>query len=96
MNNWIGETENCKMKSAVTGGSFIRKLYIVPKSALVDEVVSVKVIGLVPSQPVTLLATVEDNGKRFYSTAWYTSDSLGIVDVTTMPSAGGTYVSLHC
>ena len=66
-----------------------------PQSALVDEPVSVRVSGLTPHQTVTLLATLEEQGDKFYSLAWYTADRDGNVDVTAMPSHGGSYVSSY-
>ena len=65
-----------------------------PPSSLVDDPLAVTVTGLTPGHHVTLTATLEDDGKRFYSWAWYTADSQGDVDVTVMPSTVGTYVRI--
>ena len=71
-------------------------LHIYPAECLVDDTVSIVVTGLTAGQKITICATLEDDGKRFYSAAHYTADSQGIVDVSKLPSTGGTYVSIIC
>ena len=66
-------------------------LRVAPTSALVDEDVVIVIEGLECHQAVTLVALLRDEKISLMSYAHYTADRQGTVDVTAMPSLGGTY-----
>lgn len=67
---------------------------VVPKTALVDEVVKIVVSRLRPFQKVTVEAHVEEDNKRFASYAHFVANQNGKVDLTQHPSLGGSYTSM--
>ena len=66
-------------------------LQVEPKRAMIDEPVRITVTGLKPQQPVTLAASVKDDGPMFRSYSYYLADSYGNVDLGAHASFGGTY-----
>ena len=78
---------------------FIRmmaRIVLSPPQALVDEVVRVVVRGLNPRQRVTVSTLLEERRKAYTSSGLFTADSKGNVDLSKMPSQGGTYTGKIC
>ena len=71
------------------------ELHATPERSLVDEVLHIRVTGGNAEQPITLLARMEDEGKRFFSYAHYLSDSQGEIDLTKSASQGGFYTGQY-
>ncbi|XP_012493756.1 PREDICTED: bile acid-CoA:amino acid N-acyltransferase-like [Propithecus coquereli] len=72
------------------------QLTATPLTALVDEPVHIRATGLTPFQVVSLQASLRDeNGKMFYSRAYYRANEVGEVDLERDSSLGGDYVGLH-
>ena len=67
------------------------QLYVTPERSLVDEVLHIRVTDGDADQPITLLARMDDEGKRFFSYAHYRTDSHGQIDLTKSASQGGFY-----
>lgn len=67
------------------------RINVIPKTALVDEVVKIAVSSLRPSQKVTVVACVEEDNKKFGSYAHFEASKNGLVDVSQHPSLGGSY-----
>ena len=59
------------------------------------EVLHIRVTGGNADQPMTLLARMADDGKRFFSYAHYLTDSRGHVDLTKSASQGGLYTGYN-
>lgn len=62
-----------------------------PTSALVDEEVTIVMHGLERHQAVTLVSVLLEEKIKMMSYAHYEADENGVIDVTTMPSIGGSY-----
>lgn len=72
------------------------QLIATPSNALADEPVSIRVIGLPPSQIVTIRATLKDEKENvFQSKAFYKANEAGEVDLEQASSLGGDYVGIH-
>src|SRR5215213_3723280 len=67
-------------------------LTVEPASALLDEPVVIRLTGLVPAERVSLTATMTDHfGRQWHSSATFTADSRGIIDVPTQAPIAGSY-----
>ncbi len=65
---------------------------VFPKQALVDEAVHVRVLGLMPSEKVTVHAECTDfRNQRWESHADFQVDRNGIVDLASLAPVSGTY-----
>ena len=65
---------------------------IEPPNALIDERVSIRVLGLEPDQTVVLRARMRDDVERDWSSyATLRADATGVVDVSSQPALSGTY-----
>lgn len=62
-----------------------------PASALVDDDVSIVIGGLEGHQAVTVVSILKEEKVKMMSYAHFEADDDGVVDVTTMPSIGGSY-----
>ena len=71
------------------------ELHSAPENALVDDVLHIQVTCGNADQPITLLARMEDVGKRFFSYAHYLTDSRGEIDMTKSASQGGLYTGQY-
>ncbi|XP_051017923.1 bile acid-CoA:amino acid N-acyltransferase [Acomys russatus] len=72
------------------------QLIATPSNALADEPVSIRAIGLPPSQMVTIKATLKDEKENlFQSKAFYKANEAGEVDLEQASSLGGDYVGVH-
>lgn len=72
------------------------QLIATPSNALADEPVSIRAIGLLPSQIVTIKATVKDEKDNlFQSIAFYKANEAGEVDLEQASALGGDYVGVH-
>lgn len=72
------------------------QLIATPSNALADEPVSIRAIGLPPSQIVTITATVKDEKENlFQSKAFYKANEAGEVDLEQASALGGDYVGVH-
>ena len=58
---------------------------------LVDDLIHIRVIGLIPGSRVTILASLKEKGQEFGSSACFSADDNGTVDVSQQPSIEGTY-----
>ena len=58
---------------------------------LVDDLIHIRVLGLIPGSRVTILATLKEKGQEFGSSACFSADDNGTVDVSQQPSLDGTY-----
>ena len=68
------------------------ELQVTPRTCNIDEKVHIQVTGLRPEQDVTLAARVDtSDGGVFVAHAFFTADIQGIMDLTRMPSLGGTW-----
>src|SRR5262245_8055611 len=71
------------------------RIEITPSTALVDEKVSIRLIGATPSQPVTLRARAQDDRQVVWeSHATFRADNGGMVDVALQKPITGTYRDL--
>ncbi|ELW68420.1 Acyl-coenzyme A amino acid N-acyltransferase 2 [Tupaia chinensis] len=72
------------------------QLVATPASALADEPVHIRATGLLPSQVVTIKASLKDEkGNMFWSKALYRANEAGEVDLKQTPALGGDYVGIH-
>ncbi|XP_031232625.1 bile acid-CoA:amino acid N-acyltransferase [Mastomys coucha] len=72
------------------------QLIATPSNALADEPVSIRATGLLPSQIVTIQATVKDEKENlFQSKAFYKANEAGEVDLEQASALGGDYVGVH-
>ena len=84
-------------------------IQIDPNPALMDEMTTVRILGLSPYQEVTVVTTMKLVDVPFISHAMYRADEHGHVDFTKHPSYGGSYtgnimvilicitlISFHC
>ncbi|XP_032764565.1 acyl-coenzyme A amino acid N-acyltransferase 2 [Rattus rattus] len=72
------------------------QLIATPSNALADEPVSIRAIGLPPSQIVTITATAKDEKENlFQSKAFYKANEAGEVDLEQASALGGDYVGVH-
>ncbi|XP_052031437.1 acyl-coenzyme A amino acid N-acyltransferase 2-like [Apodemus sylvaticus] len=72
------------------------QLIATPSNALADEPVSIRAIGLLPYQIVTIMATVKDEKDNlFQSKAFYKANEAGEVDLEQASALGGDYVGVH-
>ncbi|XP_003224159.2 bile acid-CoA:amino acid N-acyltransferase [Anolis carolinensis] len=70
-------------------------LSVTPVSSLADAPVWIYASGLVPSQTVTLHASLTDErGVQFESRAFYQANDAGEVDLKKMPALGGDYTGV--
>ena len=71
--------------------------YIQPLQSMFDEDITVRIDGLIAHKKYTIMATCQPSTKAvlFYSLAHYISDGNGLIDVSHMPSYGGTYVGIE-
>ncbi|MBI5284865.1 MAG: acyl-CoA thioesterase/BAAT N-terminal domain-containing protein [Chloroflexi bacterium] len=68
------------------------KLEVAPPNALIDERVSIRVLGLEPDQTVVLRARMRDDVERDWSSSvTFRADATGAVDVSVQPALSGTY-----
>lgn len=79
------------VSSAVTDGRLPCKLHVDCLEPLVDQILHIQVSQLKPRQQVTLLARIDEGGKRHHSLAHYNADHNGCCDLQTSPSIGGLY-----
>ncbi|KAL5008038.1 hypothetical protein ScPMuIL_013619 [Solemya velum] len=86
-----------KMLSHPTGVSSpsLPVIRVTPAEGLVDDEVSVTIVGLEKFQLVTIHASFEDDGMRFAASSCYTANGHGTVDVGTQPSEHGTYTGVE-
>lgn len=66
-----------------------------PASALVDDDVSIVIGGLEGHQAVTVVSILKEEKVKMMSYAHFEADDDGVVDVTTMPSIGGSYEGIE-
>lgn len=72
------------------------QLTAIPSDALADEPVSIRAIGLPPSQIVTITATVKDEKENvFQSKAFYKANEAGEVDLEQASALGGDYIGVY-
>lgn len=72
------------------------QLTATPASALADEPVHIRVMGLAPLQVVTLMASLKDEkGNLFQSRAFYRANEAGELDLEQDPALGGDFVGVH-
>jgi len=70
-------------------------ILVEPATALADEPVTIKVLGLEPGQTITLRASLrDDSDRRWESEATFVADGAGVVDVTTQAPISGTYTTV--
>ena len=62
---------------------------------LVDDVIRIRVLGLVSCSQITVLVTLKEKGHDYGSTACFNADEEGIVDISERPSIQGTYTGTH-
>lgn len=63
-----------------------------PKTALIDEPVTIRLLGFQPDKSVTVRATMLDDLGRVWSAyATFRADAEGNVDLSSMPPDSGTY-----
>ncbi|XP_033102499.1 acyl-coenzyme A amino acid N-acyltransferase 1-like [Anneissia japonica] len=62
-----------------------------PQSALVDEKISVRVVGLPANSSITVRASVRNCGKTYDSCAHFQTGCAGHLSLNEHPSLGGTY-----
>ena len=68
------------------------RMAIEPPNALIDERVSIRVLGLEPNQTVVLRARMRDDVERDWSSyASFRADASGAIDVSSQPTLSGTY-----
>ena len=66
-------------------------IVISPNPALFDEETTVRILGLSPSQEVTVVTSMSLVNTPFISHALFKADDSGIIDLATHPSYGGSY-----
>ncbi|XP_068946661.1 bile acid-CoA:amino acid N-acyltransferase [Petaurus breviceps papuanus] len=72
------------------------QIIVHPKTALVDEPLSIRVTGLLPYQLVALQAKLTDEkGELFFSQVFYRADKGGEIDLERAAALGGDYVGIH-
>uniref|UniRef100_A0A8C8VMN1 Acyl-CoA thioester hydrolase/bile acid-CoA amino acid N-acetyltransferase domain-containing protein n=1 Tax=Pelusios castaneus TaxID=367368 RepID=A0A8C8VMN1_9SAUR len=72
------------------------RLTVTPKKSLADEPLKIQVSGLLPSQLVTLQASLtNEKGVLFSSKAFYRSDKAGEVDLERAAATGGDYTGVQ-
>ncbi|XP_023701038.1 acyl-coenzyme A thioesterase 1-like isoform X2 [Paramormyrops kingsleyae] len=83
--------------STSTVMDFRPRLQILPsRKSLFDEPLQIKVDGLIPEQRVELKAKlIDDRGVLFKSSAEYSADFSGTVDLGTSGSLGGSYTGIE-
>ncbi len=70
----------------------VPRIEVAPPKALIDERVSIRVLGLEPNQTVVLRARMRDDVERDWSSyASFRTDATGAVDVSSQPALSGTY-----
>lgn len=80
---------NSPNSSTITSAPYIE---IQPESAMADETVKIKVIGLQPEQIITLRASMKDDvDLDWESYATFVANNEGVVDVTAQVPISGTY-----
>ncbi|XP_069494873.1 acyl-coenzyme A thioesterase 1-like [Ambystoma mexicanum] len=91
---WLAGAPAARCKGAMSAAV---TLDITPSpKCLFDEPVSISVRGLSPLQAVTLRASLTDEtGVLFRSSAQYTAESSGELDLTRSPSLGGSYTGVE-
>ena len=70
------------------------RLSVSPVLALVDERVSIRLLGLRSQQVVTLVATVTENGRKFESRGVYQANNTGDIDLTKDVCLAGTLTGI--
>ena len=83
------------MAKALHVSSPMFNLTVSPLVALVDETVCIKVTGLTKHQPITVAAYIKEGTAVYISHGQYTANELGVVDLTTDVSTGGSYEGLE-
>ena len=58
---------------------------------LMDDVIRIRVLGLVPCSQITVHVALKEKGHDYGSTACFNVDEEGIVDLSQRPSIQGTY-----
>ena len=66
-------------------------VHVTPQRPLIDEVLHIRVSDAGKHKPITMLARMEDDGKRVFSYAHYTTDELGQLDLRKSACQGGFY-----
>ena len=69
-------------------------LHIEPKESLLDELVSIRITGLRPGQPVTMRCETVEQKFVFESHAHFIASLNGEVDLSQDPSFGGCYLGV--
>lgn len=69
-------------------------LHVSPNPALVDVSLNIQIRGLRPGTEMTLLSRVHHRNDRYYAYGYYKANSMGTVELTRMPSYGGTYTGI--
>src|SRR6266545_2743395 len=68
------------------------RIDIAPDNALVDQVIRIRLSGIMPNHAVTLRAQMQDNlGGAWTSHASFRANATGAVDVSSQPPLSGTY-----
>ena len=62
---------------------------------LVDDVIRIRILGLVPDSQVTIHTTLKERGRFYGSSGCFNVDGNGIVDVSQQPSIHGTYTGIY-
>ena len=81
-------------KDVIDSGSsaFSPCFKIVPDKVLVDEIVSIRLLGFETNQLITVRARMKDDlGKQWESYATFKADGHGVVDVNSQKPLSGTY-----
>ena len=66
-----------------------------PSPALVDDKTRYSIEGLKANQSVTIMAVLKEGNLTYISHAHYTADDKGSVDMSKLPSVGGSYTGLY-
>ena len=62
---------------------------------LVDDLIRIRVLGLVPGTQVTIHTTLKEKERSFGSAGCFIADDNGVVDVSQQPSIQGTYTGIY-
>ena len=68
---------------------------VTPNLSRMDDPVTIQVDDLAPKQPVTMAATLEEEGDVFVSHAHYFADDNGKLDLNTSKSMSGTFAGWY-
>jgi len=70
------------------------RLVVTPTSALLDDPVVIRLVGLAPGQPATLRARIDLGGQLRDAVATFRADASGTVDPATQAPDSGTYTGI--